>query len=139
VPTLDLNRAIVDFPYYAASLLKIKTKEAQLAPFVLWEPQIKLDQCINNTIKEGKLPRVICLKAAMCRLFYECLPKALKPMARYDSKKELVFENPDKRTRAANPGFRSSIEVYTAGKKLGLPSRIISTAQNLQVGPFLRT
>lgn len=52
----------------------------------------------------------------MCRLFYDCLPKTLRPMTRYSSKKEIVFENPDKKTRSANPGLRSSLEVYTAGK-----------------------
>lgn len=52
----------------------------------------------------------------MCRLFYECLPKSLRPMTRYSSKKEIVFENPDKKTRYQNPGLRSSLEVYTAGK-----------------------
>ena len=53
----------------------------------------------------------------MCRLYYECLPIELRPMTRYSSKKELVFENPDKVERIQNPGMRSSIEVLTAGKK----------------------
>ena len=53
----------------------------------------------------------------MCRLYYECLPVELRPMTRYSSKKELVFENPDKVERIQNPGMRSSIEVLTAGKK----------------------
>uniref|UniRef100_A0A6M3ILY5 Putative terminase n=1 Tax=viral metagenome TaxID=1070528 RepID=A0A6M3ILY5_9ZZZZ len=53
----------------------------------------------------------------MCRLFYDCLPKPLRPMTRYSSKRELVFENPDPKTRYLNPGLRSSLEVYTSGKK----------------------
>jgi len=53
----------------------------------------------------------------MCRLFYDCLPRSMRPMTRYSSKKELVFENPDAKTRYANPGLRSAVEVYTAGKK----------------------
>lgn len=52
----------------------------------------------------------------MSKLFYEALPKQYKPMKRYSSKKELVFENPNERTRFDNPGLRSKIEVFTAGK-----------------------
>jgi len=53
----------------------------------------------------------------MCRLFYDCLPKAMRPMTRYSSKKEIVFENPDAKVRYQNPGLRSAVEVWTAGKK----------------------
>jgi len=53
----------------------------------------------------------------MCKLYFDCLPQALRPMIRYSSKKEIVFENPDPKTRYANPGLRSSITVTTAGKK----------------------
>ena len=53
----------------------------------------------------------------MCRLFYDCLPKSMRPMTRYSSKKEIVFENPDAKTRYQNPGLRSAVEVWTAGKK----------------------
>jgi len=52
----------------------------------------------------------------MSKLFYESLPRKYKPMKRYSSKKELVFENPNERTRFANPGLRSKIEVFTANK-----------------------
>lgn len=53
----------------------------------------------------------------MCKLFYDCLPKPQRPMIKYNSKRDLLFENPDKKTSHANPGLRSSIEVLTAGKK----------------------
>lgn len=53
----------------------------------------------------------------MCKLFYECLPKPYRPLTRYSSKRELVFENPDLKTKFNFPGLRSSLEVYTAGKK----------------------
>ena len=53
----------------------------------------------------------------MCRLYFDCMPERLRPMIRYSSKQELVFENPDAKTRPINPGLRSSIEVLTAGKK----------------------
>lgn len=52
----------------------------------------------------------------MARNFYESLPDAHRPMKRYSSKKEIVLENPDEKTRHANPGLRSRIEVQTAGK-----------------------
>jgi hypothetical protein len=51
----------------------------------------------------------------MSRTFYERLPDGLRPMTRYSSKRELLFENPSKHGRFANPGIRSSIEVFTAG------------------------
>lgn len=52
----------------------------------------------------------------MARNFYESLPVEHRPMKRYSSKRELVFENPDEKTRSVNPGLRSRIEVQTAGK-----------------------
>ena len=52
----------------------------------------------------------------MSRNFYESLPAEIRPLKRYSSKKELVFENPDEKTRPQNPGLRSRIEVQTAGK-----------------------
>lgn len=53
----------------------------------------------------------------MCRLFYDSLPSTVRPMTRYSNKKELVFDNPDAKTRHLRPGLRSSITVLTAGKK----------------------
>jgi hypothetical protein len=52
----------------------------------------------------------------MSRNFYECLPAPIKPMKRYSTKRELVFENPDEKTRDVNPGLKSSIKIQTAGK-----------------------
>jgi len=49
------------------------------------------------------------------RLFYENLPQAWKPMSRYSSSTNLVFENPHKHSRDTNPGLRSRISVFTAG------------------------
>jgi len=53
----------------------------------------------------------------MCKLFYDCLPPALRPMITHNSKEALVFANPDRKTQYKNPGLRSSLEVRTAGKK----------------------
>jgi hypothetical protein len=51
----------------------------------------------------------------MAGLFYDELPDPLKPLKRYSNRKELVFENPDERTRKAHPGLRSQLRVATAG------------------------
>lgn len=154
--SLDLQRCFTDFGYYSAKVLKIKDKNSVLCPLVFWEPQVKFHNAIEGLKREGKLLRILALKArqegistysearlfhaahltensknvviahetesgasifGMCRLYYDCLPKQLRPMTRYSSKRELAFENPDPKTRYVNPGLRSSLEVYTAGKK----------------------
>jgi hypothetical protein len=51
----------------------------------------------------------------MAGLFYDELPDPLKPMKRYSGRKELVFENPDERTRTKQPGLRSQLRIATAG------------------------
>lgn len=51
----------------------------------------------------------------MARFFYENLPPEIKPMQRYSQRKELVFENPDHKSRSKNPGLRSRLEIRTAG------------------------
>lgn len=50
----------------------------------------------------------------MSKLFYDELPEIVKPMRRIVNRRELIFENPDEKTRAQNPGLRSSFEVQTA-------------------------
>jgi hypothetical protein len=52
----------------------------------------------------------------MAKLFYDCLPDNIRPMKRYSSKKELVFENPNDKMRLVEPGLRSRIEVFPANK-----------------------
>lgn len=53
----------------------------------------------------------------MSKLYYECLPSALRPMKKYSNEKALVFENPtnDEEEKSKNPGLRSKITVATAG------------------------
>ena len=53
----------------------------------------------------------------MARTFFDYLPAGQKPMTRYSSKKELVFENPDRKTRHINPGLKSSYRVAIAKRK----------------------
>lgn len=56
----------------------------------------------------------------MSKLFYDMLPAGKKPLKRYDNKKQLVFENPDEKTRGAEAGLRSKIVIATASKiKIG--------------------
>lgn len=64
------------------------------------------------------------------KLFYDCLSPAVKPLTRYSSKAELVFENPNERTRPRSPGLRSRITFQTA-KNIHA-----GTGQSLQVGHF---
>lgn len=53
---------------------------------------------------------------AMSKLFYDMLPMWAKPMRRYDNKKQMVFENPDEKSRAKDPGLRSRMVIATADK-----------------------
>jgi hypothetical protein len=53
---------------------------------------------------------------AMSKLFYDLLPTWAKPMRRYDNKKQMVFENPEEKTRSADPGLRSRMVIATADK-----------------------
>ena len=53
---------------------------------------------------------------AMSKLFYDLLPLWAKPMRRYDNKKQMVFENPNEKTRAKDPGLRSRMVIATADK-----------------------
>lgn len=57
---------------------------------------------------------------AMSKRFYDMLPGWLKPMRRYDNKKQMVFENPDEKKRGSLPGRRSRMVIATADKvKIG--------------------
>ncbi len=52
----------------------------------------------------------------MSKLFNDKLDSnTYKPMVSSSNRKEIIFENPNKRDRTKNPGLRSSIRVETAG------------------------
>ena len=56
----------------------------------------------------------------MSKLFYDMLENQFRPMRRYDNKKQMVFENPNEKTRAGDPGIRSKMVISTADKaKIG--------------------
>ncbi len=53
---------------------------------------------------------------AMSKRFYDMLPEWMKPMRRYDNKKQMVFENPNEKARGNLPGKRSRMIIATADK-----------------------
>lgn len=53
---------------------------------------------------------------AMSKRFYDMLPDWLKPMRRYDNKKQMAFENPNEKARSRTPGRRSRMIIATADK-----------------------
>lgn len=56
----------------------------------------------------------------MSKLFYDMLDPEFRPMRRYDNKKQMVFENPNDKTRIGDPGIRSKMVISTADKvKIG--------------------
>ena len=69
----------------------------------------------------------------MSKLFYDELPQEMRPMLRYSSKKELVFENPSAKDRLTNPGLRSRIEVVPARNSDSLRSGGYSAAHFSEV------
>jgi hypothetical protein len=60
---LDLQRCMEDFEYYAANLLKIKTVDSELKPFVFNHPQQRFWKLLTDLRNKGKLARIIVLKA----------------------------------------------------------------------------
>lgn len=50
----------------------------------------------------------------MARFYYDHMEEELKPMVRYSSKKELVFENPDDKTRQRFPGLGSRMNFQSS-------------------------
>ncbi len=53
----------------------------------------------------------------MSKMYYDNLPVEYRPLTKYSSKKQLVFENPSKEGRISTPGMRSKIDVMTAGRQ----------------------
>lgn len=52
------------------------------------------------------------------KLFYDSLSPDIKPLIRYSNATELIFENPDPKTRARWPGLRSGITTMQAKNAL---------------------
>ncbi len=53
----------------------------------------------------------------MSRMYLDNLPSEYQPMTKYSSKRQLVFENPSKTAAKLDPGLRSKIDVFTAGRQ----------------------
>jgi len=59
----------------------------------------------------------------MSHRFYDL--SDIQPMKRFSNRKELVFENPDNKSRQSTPGLMSKMGVATAGKKTAGRSKTI--------------
>lgn len=79
--------------------------------YAFWRVMQPLTSCITIAHDLDSTNRIF----GMAKFFYDNLPIELKPMKRYSNRKELVFENPDEKTRDSKPGLRSTIEIRTAG------------------------
>lgn len=60
----------------------------------------------------------------IARFAYDSLTAPFKPMERYNSKSEMVFENPDTKTRTGNPGMNSRMTFVQAKELAGTGSTI---------------
>jgi len=72
------------------------------------------------------------------KLFYDSMTPDIRPLARYHSKEELVFENPDPRTRTRWPGLRSRIGFMTAKNAMagtGHTMQIAHLSEGAKYGP----
>lgn len=69
----------------------------------------------------------------MSKRFYDYLPPELKPMISASNAQELLFENPNKKTKQSNPGLGSRIRCNTAG---GSGIGRSDTLQNLHASEF---
>ena len=60
---IDFRRCATDYAYYAANLLKIKTKRAEIRPLLFNDPQVRLHKLLEHLRQQRRLMRVIVLKA----------------------------------------------------------------------------
>lgn len=56
---------------------------------------------------------------AMAKLFYDNLPSEIRPLKRLENRNQILFENPNPKTRDQDPGLRSEIQFQIAGKTTG--------------------
>lgn len=138
---------------YFSDQLKIRTKEGELIPFVLWPcQQPVLDAMMEQRRRTGWV-RYIVLKArqvgmsamseammswsvmlnpnnnglivahdaataetlfGFCKTYYDFLANDIKPLKRFSTRREFVFENPDDNTRPKNPGLGSRLIITSA-------------------------
>jgi hypothetical protein len=75
------------------------------------------------------------------KLFYDSLSMDIRPLARYHTKEELVFENPDPRTRTRWPGLRSRITCMTAKNAMagtGHTMHVVHLSEASKYGPTVK-
>lgn len=84
--------------------------EAIIFTFTIWRENVKALIVAHDSESTGNIFK-------MSKLFYDKLPKEIRPMIKRSNAKELVFENPsrDEAEREKNPGLRSEIRVATSG------------------------
>ncbi len=79
--------------------------------FVLWKALHPNTNCLAIAHDLDSTARIF----EIAKLMYEGLPDPYRPKVKRSNRRELVFENPDPKTRAIDPGLRSRIEIRTAG------------------------
>ena len=75
------------------------------------------------------------------KLYYELLAPEIRPLSRYSNKEELVFENPDPRTRSRWPGLRSRINFATAKNAqsgTGHTNHVVHASEVAKYGPNVK-
>lgn len=59
------------------------------------------------------------------KTYYSNLPETVRPMQKYNTRQEYLFQNPEEKTFTASPGLRSRITIATAGKGLTIHTQTI--------------
>jgi hypothetical protein len=67
--------------------------------------------------------------------FYDNLPDWLRPMRKYRTKNEFIFENPNEKMRAKNPGLASSIRI-TPATDIKAPRGLALSCAHLSEVPY---
>lgn len=148
------HRMLTDLPFYSASCLQIRDKEAKVHALRFNEAQSLVHKKLTEQYRKENRVRAIILKARQTGFstytaarffrrihllpnqqslviahekepaqilfgiydrFHAYLPPEVSPRTRYVSKQtQMVFDNPDDKTRAVNPGLGSSVSIETA-------------------------
>jgi hypothetical protein len=67
--------------------------------------------------------------------FYDNMPDWIRPMRKYRTKNEFIFENPNEKMRSKNPGLSSSIRI-TPAKDLTAPRGLALSCAHLSEVPY---
>lgn len=96
-------------------IVVLKPRQAGLSTwseaFTFWQTATRKDQ--TSMVIAHDLAGATAL-FNMSKLMFDMMPPEYKPMGRYMTKREIVFDNDDERERPFKPGLRSSLEVQTS-------------------------